>query len=202
MIKESFFRQKALEHYRQNQVPRIMPKFIPSRTIFSYWILFLILIAVGLIIWSYNPPHFEQETGIIQNVSANSLSSYGIPANRQQAQTRTILLLPAQLSSQLQTGRLVQVQLENIHHPVSGTIEHIDRTSLMPDEARQRYHLSDQAIANIPQPAFVALIDFGATMISPGYNGQTVTAYVQVETQNTLSLFFTSLITKGGWQSI
>lgn len=187
MIKNSFFRQKALEHYQQNQVPRVVPKFVSPFIIFLCWILSFVFIAGAISVWSYNTPLFAQGSGIIRNVAASALSGYGVPDNEQQAKAIAILLFPDQIETQLHTGN--SVQIEGMQHSLSGTIERLDTTLPTLDAIRQRYNLSDDVLPNISSSDFVALVGFGTTTVSSSENDKHVTANVQIGSQNILHLF-------------
>ena len=64
MIRKSFFRQKALDNYQQNQVPKVIPKFASSFVIFLFWVSFILLVGVVIEVWQYSPVHVEQGSGV------------------------------------------------------------------------------------------------------------------------------------------
>ena len=191
-MRNSFFRQKALENYKQSQIPKIMPKFTSPFITLLYWILSILFTGAMLAVATYNIPRLQQGSGIIRNVPLSTLRSYGMSVNGQGVQAIAILFLSDQLKSQLHTGTVAQVQVEGTQSLISGTIEHIDGALLTPDVARQRYSLSNQVVSHIPQPAFVALVGLGSVRINSPYDGRSVKAHLQVGMYNVLSLFFTT----------
>lgn len=188
MMKDSFFRQKALEHYQQNQIPRVIPKFISSLRIFSFWIFAIAIIGGVITIWSYNVPVMKQGSGIIRNVAAQALPGYGLTANGQQARAIAILLLPATFKTQIRLRD--EVQIEGTQHALSGTIERLDETLLTSNDIRKRYNLSAQVVPSIQPSDFVALIGFGTTTVSPHDNEKPVMANIRVAMLDVLRLFF------------
>lgn len=192
-----FFREKALVHYQQNQAPAILPKFVSSFDIFLYWILFFTFVALACIVWALDIPQFTQGSGVIQNMTASTLHSYGVTITGQNSQPTAIIFFSSNFKTQIQAGHVAQVQIKGTQQSVSGTIKRVDELTLTLDAARQRYHLSTQALSSIPQPALVALIFLDSAGNSSEYDGKPVTAQVQVAVQNVLSLFFSALKTSG-----
>lgn len=197
---QKIFRKKALMHYQQNRVPKILPRFASPLTISLYWLAFPIFIGIAIAIWSYNVPQFTQGPGVVQNLTANALRSYGITGDGQSAQstqTTAIIFFSSQFKTQIRAGATAQLQIKGEQQAVTGTIKRVDEIALSPDGVRQRYHLDSQTLANIPQPAIVALIVLSPTTAHLKYDGMLATAQVQVATQNVLALFFQTLITSG-----
>jgi len=192
-----FFREKALIHYQQNQAPDIVPQFVSSFDIFLYWVLFLTFVGAACVVWAYGVPQFTQGSGVIQNLTASSLRSYGVNVNGQGTQATAIIFFSTSFKAQIQAGSAAQLQIKGTQQSVLGTVKRVEETTLTLDQARQRYHLSVQALSSIPQPALIAFIVLNSTGGNAGYEGKPVTAQVQVAVQNVLSLFFNALKTAG-----
>jgi hypothetical protein len=130
-------------------------------------------------------------------LTASSLRSYGITDSGSTTQATAIIFFAVTYKAQIQVGRMVEVQIKNTQQALEGTIKRIDEITLTLNQARQRYHLSAQALASIPQPALVTLITLNPTGDSLSYNGKPVTARTQVAIQNVFYLFYNVLTTSG-----
>jgi hypothetical protein len=190
MMKKGFYRPEALEHYKQNQVPKVMPSFISSFKIFLFWFCSFLLIGGVGVLWLYSPYHEGQGSGVIRNIAASALPAYGLSKVGTGAQTIAIALLPGQFKTLLRTGSEVQVQPEGVKQSLTGKIERIDETTQTVDQARVLYHLSNQDLSKAPASVVVAFISFAPSQLKANYAGRSITANVKVRIPSVLSLFF------------
>jgi hypothetical protein len=190
MMQKGFYRPEALENYKQNQVPKVMPSFISSLKIFLFWFCSFLLIGGVGVLWLYSPYHEGQGSGVIRNIAASALPAYGLPKVGSGAQTIAIVLLPDQFKTLLQTGSVVQVQPERVSQSLAGKIEHINETVQTVDQARVLYHLSNQDLSKASSSVVVAFISFAPSQLKANYAGMSVTANVKVQIPSVLSLFF------------
>jgi hypothetical protein len=174
-----FFREKAVKEYRHRQERAVLPRFFSPYLAILTYLLFFLLLLVGILAWWGEIPSFVTGSGVVRAERAASAS---------QSQNMTIVLfLPARYVSQIHLGEKTQVTLEPEGLQFTSTIERVEAKSLSPGEARQRYLLNDVAAQAIPQSAVAAIllpVTTGAPHIEAG---DLVSAQVHVGSQRILS---------------
>lgn len=192
MMKNGFYRPEALENYKQNQIPKVTPSFLSSFKVFLFWFCTFLLLGGIVILWLYSPYHEEQGSGVIRNIAASALPTYGLPKVGVGAQTIAIILLPGQLKTLLQTGSVVQVQPKGVSQSLTGRIERIDETLQTVDQVRVLYHLSNQDLSKASSSVVVTFISFVPSQLKANYAGMSVTANVKVRIPSVLSLILSN----------
>src|SRR5947208_11223944 len=95
-VNQSIFRQKALEHYQQVQMPKTLPKFTSPLTIFWYWVLFFVFVVGVFGVWSLSALVSQQGTGVIHSLTASELKTYKLATNGHGERSIAVVLFPAQ----------------------------------------------------------------------------------------------------------
>src|SRR5579884_4046828 len=132
-VNQSIFRQKALEHYQQVQMPKTLPRFTSPITIFWYWVLFIIFVVAVFSIWSLNALVSMQGSGVIRSLTASELKTYQLAVNGQSERSIAVVLFPEQALETLHIGNSVSVQIAGSSQPVTGKVEQINAQTLTAD---------------------------------------------------------------------
>lgn len=174
-----FFRERAMREYLQRQEKDILPRFLSPYITILVYLLFFLLLLVGLLAWWGEVPLFITGSGVVRSQGA-------ITASRSQKMV-IVLFVPARYASQIHLGAKTQVSVEPTGQQFTSRLEQIEAKSISPQEARQRYKLDAAAAQAIPQSA-VTVILLSVTAHSPPMEaGDLVSAQVQVGSQRILS---------------
>ncbi len=167
-----FFREKAVQEYIQRQEKDFLPQFFAPHRIILAYLLLLILLLAGLLVWCSDVPFFVSGSGFVMPAKA-------APAARTGAM-QIVLFLPARYRAQFHRGELVEWQVAATGPQFSGTIESIESRPLSPEELRQQLLVSDYAAQALAQSSVEVILQPNAQHMPRLRGGEMVRAQVQV----------------------
>ncbi|HEU5374628.1 MAG TPA: hypothetical protein VFV38_04240 [Ktedonobacteraceae bacterium] len=172
MAHKALFREQALQHYNQQHVPVVMPRFVSLRATILLWIVLAVCIGAACVSWLIPIPSYIAVSGIVQ-----TRPGIGI-----------VLFLPASQATGVRQGMAVQIQLgENGPH-FATAVASVQTEVMSPASARQRYHLGDAAWGIVTEPSIALLVPLATTLSPITYAGSLVTAQVQSGTSSVFHL--------------
>lgn len=181
--KRPIFRPEAIRRYAQARERSVRPRLIRPRSIVILWLLLVLTVAGGTIIWAGRIPVYASGTGVV--VAQRGDSADGT------VQAVVVIFLPPDAVSQLAPKQPVLFHL-NAAQPIgTGKLVTVEPDVLGPDEARQRFLLRGGSALAITGPAAVAVarldvpVPAGATT---DYSGSIGVTQVRVGTQRIAAL--------------
>lgn len=174
-----FFREKAMREYLQRQEKDILPRFLSPYTTILFYLLVVLLVFIGLLAWWGETPFFISGAGIVR--------ADGSAAAAQSQKMVIVLFLPAKYASQVHLGAEAQISIEPAGQQFTSTIARVEAKSISPQDARQRYKLTDAAAQAVPQSSVTAIL-LPIPLHSPHVEaGDLVSAQVHIGEQRILS---------------
>jgi len=169
------FREHAWQHYLQKREKDILPHFVSPPIFVCAWILFCLIVVVGLIAATQRVPIEVGGSGI---VLAQEGSNGGT----------ALLFLPASEARQVHVGERSQLQIGLTGPSYTTTIAQVEPGLLSPNDIYKRYGLNCSAMLAITEPSVVVHVKLAPSLSSHLYAGSPITAQVQIGTQRILSL--------------
>jgi hypothetical protein len=174
------FREHAWQHYLQKREKDILPHFVSPPTFVCAWILFCLIVVVGLIAATQRVPIEVGGSGIVLAQEHKDVSgSNGGTA---------LLFLPASEARQVHVGQRSQLQIGLTGPSYTTTIAQVEPGLLSPNDIYKRYGLNCSAMPTITEPSVVVHVKLAPSLSSHLYVGSPITAQVQIGTQRILSL--------------
>ncbi|GER89566.1 hypothetical protein KDW_37280 [Dictyobacter vulcani] len=170
------YRERALEHYAQQNQTTVLPRLISLRTALYLWIVLAILLVAVVVSWFGRIPVFTTGSGIVLGQSTDQ-TDQGLYA----------FLSPAQ-RTHMRVGQTVQVQLGNSGPAFTTVLEWVSPRVITPSVARQHFVLGSRAWGVLIEPAVVVKL-----MTPPGFSlrafsGSVITVRLQVGSRPVLAL--------------
>src|SRR5437899_8704053 len=174
------FREHAWQHYLQKREKDILPHFVSPPIFVCAWILFCLIVVVGLIAATQRVPIEVGGSGIVlaQEHEDASGSNGGT----------ALLFLPASEAKRVHVGQRSQLQIGLNGPSYTTTITQVEPGLLSPNDIYKRYDLNCSAMPTITEPSVVVHVKLAPSLSSHLYAGSPITAQVQIGTQRILSL--------------
>ncbi len=176
----SIFRDQALKSYIERREKDVLPQLVTPPVFLFLWILLGLLITAGFLAWSAQVPVYLEGTGIILEQPLPSISG--------QREAVAVIFFPALNTPKVRARLPVQVQVGTTGAQFTGTISMVEPGVISPDEARQRFALSNAALQVVSGPSVAVTVPLGHAFPAQTFAGSVVHAQVQVGTQRLLSL--------------
>jgi hypothetical protein len=173
--KDSIFRQKAIQKYRESREKTVLPRFVAPPVFFLFWILLILLYGAGLLVWFGQVPAYVTGSGVVLDTTSSLTSG-----NREAV---ALLFVPSTSSGHLRPGEPVQLQLVSTGVQITSAITAVEPQILSPSEVRKHYLLS------ITAPSLVVMVALGSQISGSVYAGSPVLAQIEVGSRPFLSLF-------------
>jgi hypothetical protein len=176
------FREHALQHYIQKNEESVLPKTISPFVFACCWIVLVLTILIGFLIWLIPVPNYLDTLGVAQELPVST------------TQTTSILaLFPLSAQAYIRSGQIVQVGTNPNEVTLTGHITHVDTQHLSATELGQRYALEPEIVQLLPSTAvFVGTITTSKAI--PLQQGRSVRVIVRYQqgTRQALSLLLSS----------
>jgi hypothetical protein len=176
------FREHALQHYIQKNEESVLPKTISPFVFACCWIVLVLTILIGFLIWLIPVPNYLDTLGVAQELPVST------------TQTTSILaLFPLSAQAYIRSGQIVQVGTNPSEVTLAGHITHVDTQHLSATELGQRYALEPEIVQLLPSTAvFVGTITTSKAI--PLQQGRSVRVIVRYQqgTRQALSLLLSS----------
>lgn len=173
--KGSIFRNKALQKYRESREKTVLPRFVAPPVFLFFWILFIIFISTGLLVWLGQVPVYVTGSGVVLDPKNPVISG--------SSEAAAIIFIPYNTPVHLHTGQPVQIQLGLTGLQITSAITVVEPQIFSPKKVRQRYLLA------ITDPALAVVVPLGPPQSGSFYAGSLVQAQIEVGSRPFLSLF-------------
>jgi hypothetical protein len=175
------FREHAWQHYLQKREKDILPHVVSPPIFVCAWILFGLIVVVGLVVATQRVPIQVDGSGIVLAQEHNDASSGSNGGT-------ALLFLPASEARQVHVGERSQIQIGLTGPSYTTTIAQVEPGLLSPNDIYKRYGLNCSAMPTITEPSVVVHVKLVPSLSSYLYAGSPITAQVQIGTQRILSL--------------
>lgn len=172
--KHSIFRSKTVQAYIQNKEKSVLPRFVAPPVFVLCWVVLILLIFAGIIIWHGQIPVYIAGSGVIAEPGTSP---------DQGDEATAIILFPLGSVPHLQRGLPIQVQLDQNSPMLNGRITAVSTNPLNPREVLQQYGLPAAG------PSLVVTTNLGHALSAHLYAGSHIQAQLQIGSQSLLSLF-------------
>ncbi|HZO72369.1 MAG TPA: hypothetical protein VFB60_09205 [Ktedonobacteraceae bacterium] len=176
----SIFRQRAIAKYVQRQERQVMLRLV-SPPIFGFlWLLLLILIGGGILVWSLQVPLVVQARGIVVQQTGKQ--------GKGQQTTAVLLLLPANQQASLKAGQSVRIMIAPKDITFTGVIDHVEAGAMSPATINAQFHIQIPQPEAASGPYIVATVPVAPAAQIQLHPGSVCQAQVQTSSANVFSL--------------
>lgn len=175
MKNRAIFRESAIQRYIQRRDKDVLPRLVRPRFFLFLWILLVLVLLAGILIWSIRIPVYTAAPGVLR-------------PDETTGQLQVLLFVSADQQSFVHVGQTVQLQIGASGPQLHLTITSVTSQVLSPAQIRATYALNNPLGLVVSQPAVVALVTIQAGSSLQGYAGSLVSAEIQVSTRSALSL--------------
>jgi hypothetical protein len=176
----SIFRQRAIDRYMQRRELHVILRLVSPRVFVFLWILLLLAVAAGMLVWTIQEPVIVQGRGIVVQSKA---------ASRKNAHAIVVLLLfPPDQRAQLKVGQPVNIAIAATTISFHSTIQTIEAGVMSPAAIGSLIDPQRPPAQTIEGPAAVALAPVEPMSQVQTYLGSQCQAEVQVGSQSALAL--------------
>jgi hypothetical protein len=179
----SIFREQAIKKYIQRQEQSVLLRVISPPAFVFLWILLLLFLGMGILIWSVQVPITVAGQGVVSEGGTE-----GETAGQEGQEVVAVLFLPPGQQAGLRVGQLANVSIGTSQISLTGIIEHVATDLISPSEARTRFKLQGEFAQLITGPSVMVTIRIGPASSAHIYVGSLCSAQMQVGSQNVLSL--------------
>lgn len=170
------FRENAIKAYVRGRDKDILPRFIAPPTFLFIWILLLLFLFIGGLVWNIRLPTYLSGTGFVV-------------AGTQPTQVQAVVFFSPDQLSQLHVSQSIQIHIGQNGPTIQSSVTTVESVPLSPEQAYQRFQLDSAAAALITGPSVALLIALDNSAIPPTlYTGSLVQAQVEIGTHSVLSL--------------
>ena len=181
-LDRSIFRQRAIDQYMQRREIHVILRLVSPRMFTFLWILLLLTIGAGGLVWSIQEPIMVQGKGIVaQPKAAAGKTAQGIVV---------LLLFSPDQQANLRVGQPVTI---NIATPTATitfntSIRTVESGVMSPVAINTQLNLQQALAPGISGPSIVAIAPVEPMALAQTYLGSQVQAQVQIGSQSALSL--------------
>ncbi len=173
--KDAIFRNQALQKYRGNREKSVLPRFVAPPVFLFFWILLLIFIGAGLLVWLGQIPAYVTGSGMVLDPDSSVTGG--------SSEAAAIIFVPYSSSMHLRPGLPVLLRIGTTGLQLTSTITAVEPQIFSPSEVRQRYSLG------IADPSLAVVVALGSQISVSVYAGSPVNAQIEVGSRRFLSLF-------------
>ncbi len=180
-VDRSIFRQRALEKYMQRREMHVILRLVSPRMFGFLWILVLLTVCGGALVWSIQEPIVIQGKGVVVQQKA---------ANGKPAQIVVLLLLPTDQQASLKVGQPVTISIASANINFHSTIGMVETGVMSPAAISTQINLQlpTSLAQTIAGPSIVASAPVEPMSLAQTYLGSQCQVQVQIGTQSALSL--------------
>lgn len=152
-----------------------------SPPVFGFlWLLLLLCVGAGVLVWSMQVPLVVQGKGIV-------IQQKGTQGKSQQT-AMVLLLLPADQRANLKAGQPVRVIIASTNVAFTGMIEHVGAGAMSPATINAQFHIQIPQAQATAGPYSVATVPVAPTVQIQIHPGSVCQAQVQIGSANVFSL--------------
>ena len=152
-----------------------------SPPIFGFlWLLLLVLISAGVLVWSLQVPLVVQGKGIVLQQTGKQ--------GKGQRTTAVLLLLPADQQANLKVGQAVRIIIASTNITFTGAIGHVEAGAMSPATINAQFHIQIPQPEAVSGPYIVATVPVAPAVQIQAHPGSVYQAQVQTGSVNVFSL--------------
>lgn len=177
--RNSIFRDKALKHYMQNRKKDVLPNFSSVPTAIFAWLLFVLLLATGLVAAYGQVPVSVTGAGLV----------LGTENAAQEGSNGAVMLafFPTSAAAQLHAGQSAKIQVGGSSLELTGVIAQVEPGTSSPAAVLERYGEKTSGPTQAQQQTVVAVLKPGANVQAATYIGSALVVQVNAGTQSLFS---------------
>ena len=175
------FRKSAVNHHLEKSQQDILPYLVSPKSVLIFWLLLVIIVAVGVLVWSLPVPIHISGLGLVANDTNQRDSS---PSS-----SSVFVFVQANQVPLLKSGQTVNLQLNKMGNSFQGTIAQIEPDLLSPQVVRQRYHFDQNSISTGSQPLATLIVKLSYVFPITQDIDTVLVATVTVDSKTIFSLF-------------
>ena len=177
---QSIFRQRAIDKYMQRQEGHVVLRLVSPRMFLSLWLLLLLAVGGGVLVWSIQAPVIVQGKGLVVQAKAmDKKSTHGIII---------LLLFPPDQQARLKVGQPVSISIATANITFNSTIQSIETGVMSPAAISTQINSPLPLAMTISGPSVVAVAPVEPMSLAQTYLGSQCQVQVQVGSQSVLSL--------------
>lgn len=146
-VRNSIFRQKALNAYLENRQKVILPRLATPRMFAYLWGMLGLLLLGGMLLAMARVPVYVQGTGLFVE---------SLPPSQESSGLILVSLIPPQHQSALEAGQLIRAEL-GARRPLIARIASIEPVLRQPEALRERLGLREEFPLAATRPVTVAI---------------------------------------------
>lgn len=176
----SLFRQRAIDKYMQRQERHVVLRLASPRVFLSLWLLLLLAIGGGVLVWSIQVPVQVQGKGLI--VQASTMSE------KNAAGVVVLLLFPPDQRANLKVGQPVKITIVTANIAFNSTIQTIEAGVMSPAAIGAQLNSRLPLLMAITGPSVVAIAPVEPASLAQTYLGSQAQVQAQVGERSVFSL--------------
>ena len=180
MPDRSIFRQRAIDNYMQRQEEHVVLRLVSPRMFLSLWLLLLLAVSGGVLVWSIQVPVMVQGKGLVVQSEAK---------DGKNAQAGTVLLFfsPDQQAN-VKAGQPVRITITSANITFNSTIQTIEAGVMSPEEISTQFNSRLPLVQTLSGPSVVAIAPVEPMSVIQTYLGSQCQVQVQIGSRSALSL--------------
>jgi hypothetical protein len=164
----------------QRQEGHVVLRLVSPRVFVSLWILLLLAVGGGALVWSIQEPVVVQGKGLVVQAKAmNAKNTRGVVV---------LLLFPPDQRAHLKIGQPVSMSIATAHITFNSTIQMIEDGVMSPAAIGAQINAPLPLAMTIDGPAIVALAPVEPMSLAQTYLGSQCQVQVQIGVRSALSL--------------
>jgi hypothetical protein len=176
----SIFRTRAIDRYMQRQEGHVVLRLVSPRMFFSLWILLLLSVGGGVLVWSIQEPVLVQGQGlVVQAKTMDGKNAQGVIV---------LLLFPPAQQANLKVGQPVSINITTANITFNSTIQSIESGVMSPTEISTQINSRLPLAMTIAGPSVVAVAPVEPMSLAQTYLGSQSQVQVQIGVRSALSL--------------
>lgn len=176
----SIFRQRALDKYMRRQEGHVVLRLVSPRVFLSLWLLLLLAIGGGILVWSVQEPVLVQGKGlVVQAKVMQGKNAQGVVV---------LLLFPPDQQANLKMGQAVSMSIATANITFNSTIHELEAGVMSPAAISTQINSPLPLAMTVSGPAVVALASVEPMSLAQTYLGSQCQVQVQIGVRSALSL--------------
>lgn len=176
----SIFRQRAIDNYMQKQESHVVLRLVSPRVFLSLWLLLLLAVSGGVLVWSIQVPVLVQGKGLI--VQASVMDEKDEPG------VVVLLLFAPDQQANLKVGQPVTIAITSANISFTSTIRTIEAGVMSPAAIGAQIKSQLPLAMTVAGPSVVAVASVEPMALAQTYLGSQAQVQAQIGERSAFSL--------------